>query len=156
MAYVPFQSPGPAPNEPTRAQPAGSTTSSYAPPGALADSYAPRKSLDHPPGYVQNPYAQVMTPRQRFAQEHPSSRASGSGYGTSSGSDTGERKGGILGNISDALGGLTGVGGSGAGLPGGGSGEGGIMETRGNLAKTAGTRLAELEGEVWKRINQEK
>jgi len=43
----------------------------FAPPSTLptSDASAERASLDHPPGYVQNPYASDMTPSQRLAAE---------------------------------------------------------------------------------------
>lgn len=59
--------------------PPGSTTSttttpsypSYAPPTTLSSSDAPagRSSLEHPPGYIQNPYASDMTSTQRLVAE---------------------------------------------------------------------------------------
>lgn len=43
-------------------------TSSFPPSGSNRD----KASLEHPPGYVQNPYASDMTPSQRFATEQAS------------------------------------------------------------------------------------
>ena len=52
----------------------------------------PRKSLEHPPGYVQNPYAADLTPEQRFATQHsPTSPTLGYGSGSGSGSGSGGR-----------------------------------------------------------------
>lgn len=43
-------------------------TSSFPPSGSGTDE----QSLEHPPGYIQNPYASDMTPSQRFATEQAS------------------------------------------------------------------------------------
>ena len=54
----------------------------------------PRKSLEHPPGYVQNPYAADLTPEQRFASQHsPTSPTLGYGGGSGGG-------GGVFGSKS--------------------------------------------------------
>ena len=67
-------------DHPLRALPPGSTTSTStepsfnpsAQPSSISSStdVGPRASLEHPPGYVQNPFASDMTPDQRFAAEH--------------------------------------------------------------------------------------
>ena len=72
-------------DRPLRAVPPGSTTSTNVEPSFNPSSQPshipsstdmpPRASLEHPPGYVQNPFASDMTPEQRFAaqQEHENS-----------------------------------------------------------------------------------
>ncbi|KAL9119404.1 MAG: hypothetical protein Q9187_004040, partial [Circinaria calcarea] len=51
-------------------------------PSSPTGDISTRKSLEHPPGYVQNPYAADMTPEQRFAtQKSPGSPSLGYGNG---------------------------------------------------------------------------
>ncbi len=66
-------------DQPLRALPPGSTTSTSTEPSFQSSSQQSsirsatdmpsRGSLEHPPGYVQNPFASDMTPDQRFAAE---------------------------------------------------------------------------------------
>jgi len=88
-----------------------------------------RTSLEHPPGYAQNPYAADMTPDQRFAtQQYNRSNESNArgyaGYRTSNGGFAEEE---------------------------GGS----IWDTAKKWAKIAGEKASEVETDVWRRINKE-
>lgn len=75
----PSQVSQPLVNHPVRAVPPGSTTStttepSFNPPTQASNissstDMPARASLDHPPGYVQNPFAADMTPDQRFTAQ---------------------------------------------------------------------------------------
>ncbi|KAI9717782.1 MAG: hypothetical protein M1812_004511 [Candelaria pacifica] len=94
-----------------------------------------RQSLDHPPGYQQNPYAPDMPPSARLAQESAESspnkeRLPGLGYGHG-------RKGSVLDTGTED------------------NGEGGIWDTAKKWAVMAGEKASEVEGEVWRRINKE-
>ncbi|KAI9753688.1 MAG: hypothetical protein M4579_005040 [Chaenotheca gracillima] len=111
-------------------------------PGPTPTTGGPQ-SLEHPPGYVQNPYAAELTPAQRLAAEQDRSNLSRLGDyagGASSGAGVG---GGPLHS-------------AGGGLADTGEGEGeGIWDTAKKWAKTAGEKVSEAEQEVWKRINKE-
>ncbi|MCJ1315872.1 hypothetical protein MMC15_001192 [Xylographa vitiligo] len=102
---------------------------------------AGRPSFEHPPGYVQNPYAADMTPEQRFGTAHsPHSPTLGwntSGMGKSPG---------LLGGLTSPVGGLGGI------LNGGGEEES-VWGMVGGWMKGVGKKVGEVEGEVWKRIN---
>ena len=112
----------------------------------------PHKSLEHPPGYVQNPYAADMTPEQRFTSQ----RAAGSptlGYS--------DQNSGLAGMKSPS-GVLQGLSGMVSPRPGGGilngdgkTEEGSVWGMVSGWAKGAGKKLGEVEGEVWRRINGE-
>lgn len=77
----PSQMSQPPVNSPMRGVPTGSTTSTSMSTSFTSDASAQpidvssspdmpaRASLEHPPGYVQNPFASDMTPDQRFAAE---------------------------------------------------------------------------------------
>lgn len=93
-----------------------------------------------PPGYTQNAYAQELNSAQRASLDGEAKR------------------GGSLADITSGMG----FGGGSGGVFGGSSGGGGgdFNETAGNVwsavkgwASTAGTKLAETEEEVWRRIN---
>lgn len=79
QAY-PSQMSQPRVDRPPRGVPPGSTTSTSSTTPSFDPSVQPsnvspptdtpvRASLEHPPGYVQNPFASDMTPDQRFAAE---------------------------------------------------------------------------------------
>lgn len=95
-------------------------------PAATDDAYR-RPSLEHPPGYQQNPYAADLTPAQRAAQEQAETRESIGG---------GLPLGGIL---------------PGGVLPGGG--EGGVWDQAKGLLEKVGSGLSEVEKDVWKRFS---
>ena len=116
----------------------------------------PRKSLEHPPGYVQNPYAADLTPAQRFATHHgPASPTLG--YGNGSGNSTNV----ILGSkipssifsfsalMSPTKGSDTPIG-----SKGDDNGED-WWSVVGFWAKSMGKKVGEVEGEMWRRINGE-
>ena len=118
----------PSSNYPTSLPP-----SHYIPTNAAeADSAsAPRRSLEHPPGYVQNPYAADLTPTQRLGQH--SNQSSTMGYTGPSGMSAGASSGGIF-NAEDGD---------------------SIWDTARKWAKVAGEKASEAEKEVWRRINNE-
>lgn len=82
----PSQVSQPLVDHPVRAVPAGSTTSTSTEPffnPSTQPSNMPsstdmpaRASLDHPPGYVQNPFAADMTPDQRFTAQQEQEKRS--------------------------------------------------------------------------------
>lgn len=122
---------------------AGPTTLNLGPvasPNAGTDDR--RVSTEHPPGYVQNAYAQEMSSAQRASLEQEEGRKGSLVQTLGLSPAAGGGAGGVLG----------GVGGAGGG---GGAGEG--LEGAWNVAKgwigKAGTALAEGEQEVWRRIN---
>ncbi|GAB1726632.1 hypothetical protein NU195Hw_g8325t1 [Hortaea werneckii] len=95
-----------------------------------AGSAGGRRSSEHPPGYQQNVYAQEMTPAQRASLEGEQRRE----------------------GFAAQLGG--GLGGGGNGGDGGVGGEGeGVWGTAKSWLGAAGSKLAETEEEVWRRIN---
>lgn len=110
----------------------------------------PQNSLEHPPGYVQNPYAADMTPEQRFASQ----RGAGSpslGYNDNNA---------VLGGVKSPSGVFQGFGGMASPRPGGGilngdgkNEDGSVWGVVSGWAKGAGKKLGEVEGEVWRRIN---
>lgn len=103
-----------------------------------------RRSFEHPPGYVQNPYAADMTPDQRFATAHsPGSPSLGWNA-------TGPAKSpGILGTgVSAPVGGLGGILNG-----GGGSGDESVWGMVGGWVKGVGKKVGEVEESVWKKIN---
>lgn len=87
-----------------------------------------RPSLEHPQGYVQNPYASDMTPDQRFAAQQTGSYNQSENLGYQ---DRGANIGGF-------------------GEEGGGS----MWDTAKKWAKIAGDKASEVESDVWKRINK--
>ena len=99
-----------------------------------------RRSLEHPPGYVQNPYAGGATPQQQFANEQSGNNTLYSGYSSDLSTSKGQ-----AGGSSFASGILGGEGGD----------QEGVWATMGKWAKGIGSRVGEVEGEVWKRINGE-
>ncbi|KAI9692316.1 MAG: hypothetical protein M1822_006547 [Bathelium mastoideum] len=110
------------------------TTLSYAggsgAPPALLSAQAqgePQISPAHPPGYVQNPNADMMSAAQREANGVSGETLGGGGAGV----------------------GLSGAGEGGAGA----GGEGGLWETAKRWAGEAGKGLQQLEGEAWRRVN---
>ena len=65
---------------PDRVTPTKLTSSSTAAPSTnlpTSTTSSTQLNLEHPPGYVQNPYASDMTPDQRFAAEHEGEKRSG-------------------------------------------------------------------------------
>ena len=112
-----------------------------------------RRSLEHPPGYVQNPYAADMTPEQRFATQH-SPHSPTLGWNTSGAA----KSPGVLGTGITLPGGLSGlsspVGNLGGILNGGGSGEEeSVWGMFGGWVKGVGKKVGEVEGEIWRRVN---
>ena len=112
----------------------------------------PQKNLEHPPGYVQNPYAADMTPEQRFATQHGASSPS-LGY-----NDGNQGNGGIK----SPSGMFQGLGGMVSPRPGVGilngdktMEDGSVWGVVSSWAKGAGKKLSEVEGEVWRKINGE-
>ncbi|QSZ30642.1 hypothetical protein DSL72_000200 [Monilinia vaccinii-corymbosi] len=93
-----------------------------------------RRSLEHPPGYVQNAYAAELSSDQRRALD--ANEVEG-GRNTSV---SGVFSGGMMGGV----GGSTSVG-----------GEEGIWESAKRWVGSAGNKLSEGEKEVWRRINGE-
>ena len=118
----------------------------------------PRKSLEHPPGYVQNPYAADLTPEQRFAVQHGSASPT-LGYGSNSG---GGSTGGLLGAKSPssvlnfgAL--ISPVSARNDGILGGpNNGDEDVWSLVGGWFKGMGKKVEKVESEVWKRINEER
>ncbi|KAI9873608.1 MAG: hypothetical protein M1830_010806 [Pleopsidium flavum] len=88
-----------------------------------------RTSLEHPPGYSQNPYATEMTPDQRFAnqQSNTSNQSNALGYAGYRPSNGGfaEEEGASY------------------------------WDTAKKWAKLAGDKASEVESDVWRRINKE-
>ncbi|MCJ1452691.1 hypothetical protein MMC28_003034 [Mycoblastus sanguinarius] len=110
-----------------------STTHSFpapAPPSDFntANETPTRASLEHPPGYVQNPYASDMTPDQRFATEQQASR---SGNLPSLGYND-NRKGASSAELED---------------------EGSVWDTAKKWVKEKGEQANELHGQIWDRLN---
>ena len=118
--------------------PPGSTTSTAEPsfplsaapitlPAASAGSPT-RASLEHPPGYVQNPYASDMTPAQRLAaaqQENDSKTSPSLGF-------TDNAKGNHAGFVE----------------------EDSVWSMASKWAKKKGEQASELHGQVWEKIDE--
>ncbi|MCJ1229259.1 hypothetical protein MMC12_005924 [Toensbergia leucococca] len=85
-----------------------------------------RRSLEHPPGYVQNAYATDMTPDQRFATENIN-RSVGSP---------------VLGYVANRRASDAGNG-----------GEESIWDAAKKWAKSAGEKASEVEGKIWSKID---
>ncbi|MCJ1397984.1 hypothetical protein MMC11_001180 [Xylographa trunciseda] len=100
-----------------------------------------RPSFEHPPGYVQNPYAADMTPEQRFGTAH-SPHSPTLGWNTSGVA----KSPGLLGGLTSPVSGLGGI------LNGGGEEES-VWNMVGGWMKGVGKKVGEVEGEVWRRIN---
>ncbi|MCJ1254782.1 hypothetical protein MMC24_002598 [Lignoscripta atroalba] len=113
--------------------PAPSTAANTGVPGNITH----HGSLQHPPGYVQNPYAADIPPQQ-FNTQQSGNHPFASGYNGNNVSS--ERRGS----------GILGVGG------GGNDEDESVWSTVGKWAKGVGEKVGEMEGEVWKRINGEK
>ncbi|KAI9740663.1 MAG: hypothetical protein M1818_004627 [Claussenomyces sp. TS43310] len=98
---------------------------------APMDTYeAPRKSFEHPPGYVQNPYASNFSGdrrRAQAAQQDPTGRGLG---GYTSGNSSPKAAFGVDPEA--------------------------VWNTAKRWANTAGQKLQETEEMVWKRVNGEK
>ena len=112
-----------------------------------------QKNLEHPPGYVQNPYAADLTPEQRFATQHGASSPS---LGYNDNNATG------IGGMKSPSGMFQGLSGMVSPRPGGGilngdgkTDDGSYWGMVSGWAKGAGKKLSEVEGEVWRRINGE-
>ncbi|KAI6873857.1 hypothetical protein KC338_g1430 [Hortaea werneckii] len=134
----------------------GPTTLNLGPvPAATAAAAGPqdgpaggRRSSEHPPGYQQNVYAQEMTPAQRASLEGEQRRDGfAAQLGGAFGGNGGARDGGLGGGMVGA-----GLGGGNAGAGVGGEGEG-VWGTAKSWLGAAGSKLAETEEEVWRRIN---
>jgi len=114
-------------------QPASSTSttnapsSSYPVPLPSEDYGAPRRSLEHPPGYAQNPYASNFSADQRRAQEAQDTPSLGS-YGSESKSTTA-----AFGVDPES-----------------------VWNTAKKWAQTAGEKISEAEADIWKKVNGEK
>ena len=111
-----------------------------------------QKNTEHPPGYVQNPYAADLTPEQRFATQHGASSPT-LGYNDSNAG---------LGGMKSPSGMFQGLSGMVSPRPGGGilngdgkTDDGSYWGMVSGWAKGAGRKLSEVEGEVWRRINGE-
>ncbi|KAI7166590.1 hypothetical protein D0869_00476 [Hortaea werneckii] len=114
-----------------------------APSSAVAQDGPGRRSSEHPPGYQQNVYAQEMTPAQRASLEGEQRREGfAAQLGGAFGGNAGPRDGGLGGGM------MGGNAGSGVG----GEGEG-VWGTAKSWLGAAGSKLAETEEEVWRRIN---
>ncbi|MCJ1274416.1 hypothetical protein MMC21_002212 [Puttea exsequens] len=103
--------------------PSGSTTSTTSTPSYTTQTSleAPaRASLEHPPGYVQNPYASDMTPTQRLAQEQQENDSTSLGYND-------------YGITSKAAGGE----------------EGGLWDMASKGLRKAGEEASKLHGKIW-------
>ena len=98
------------------------------PSSAAARSRA--NTLEHPPGYIQNPQAQEMTPNTRFATEQASA-------------SHGSERSPVLPGYSDR--GNAGVG-----------QDEGIWDMAKKLVSQAGEKVQELEGEVWRKFGDGK
>ena len=107
--------------------------------GQNSNPSTPRRSLEHPPGYQQNPYAAEMTSEQRAA--------------TNGGYIPGYR----VGNQTPGTpgGGVMGGGGSHGGILGGGGGDESVWGMAAGWLKGVGKKAAEIEESVWKRVNGE-
>lgn len=110
----------------------GPTTINLGPvPTSQYSSQVPsRQSLEHPPGYVQNPYSQEMTSTQRASLEAVEAADRPSRNSLS----------GILGGVDDF----------GASSEGSGSGVWGAVK---GFAAAAGQKAVELEETAWKKVN---
>lgn len=114
----------------------------------------PPANLEHPPGYVQNPYAADMTPEQRFASQHGATSPSLGYNDNNHGQGFGGFKSptGMFGNMGTTASPAP----RGAGiLNGDGKGDESVWGMMGGWAKTVGKKMSEVEGEVWRRINGE-
>lgn len=128
-ARLPYNSPLPTPTNTTTA--------------AGDDISTARPSLEHPPGYVQNPYASDMTPEQRFATEQQNGAGSPR-LGYVNGGSTARSPGFVMGGLGSPKGSI---------LDGNGGVEESIWGVMGGWVKGVGKKMGEVEEEVWKRIN---
>ncbi|KAK8211526.1 hypothetical protein M8818_003179 [Zalaria obscura] len=129
---------------PSSAPRAGPTTLNLGPVNPPAPSQASQYSVNanaHPPGYVQNEYAQEMTPAQRASLEVQEVR------------EAQERRG-RSGSLGGSLGGMLGAGGADEGLPRTEQ-EAGVWGSVKGWAGQLGEKAVRLEKEVWKRIDGE-
>ena len=101
-------------------------------------SQTPDTSLEHPPGYQQNPYADALTPAQRTSQDIHDKSEQGASASVLSGLAPG------------AL--LPGRGGDGAGHE---DGEGAWGTAKRWVGEVVG-KVGEMEGEVWKKVNSQR
>lgn len=129
-------------------------SSQYAAPAAPGMSLSPRHSVEHPHGYVQNPYAAELSAAQRAsleAQENAERRHRSRGSITSllGVGDSGAAAGSEFGG--------SGAGGAGGEGGGGGGGEngagGGVWSTVKGFASVAGQKAVEMEEAAWRRVN---
>lgn len=112
-------------------------------PTSAAQDGSGRRSSEHPPGYQQNVYAQEMTPAQRASLEGEQRREGfAAQLGGAFGGNAGPRDGGLGGGMMG--------GNAGGGV--GGDGEG-VWGAAKSWLGAAGSKLAETEEEVWRRIN---
>ena len=137
-----------SPDPPTRATPPASSTSTSTTPSSQPITLPPKlpinasstqSGLDHPPGYVQNPYASDMTPEQRFAvqqEKHgdPSDMSTSLGY-----TPNRSRTGSTSGVINEAKKWASEVGGQ-------------LNEKGGQLAEQFG----EIHGKFWESVQGRK
>ena len=135
-------SPGPAYGIPPASTTSMTQTPSFPTPASLPSDPQPATSttrprantLEHPPGYVQNPQAQEMTPDARFATEHQASMNQSS------------EKSPVLPGYNDrASGGNAGFG-----------EEEGLWGMAKKLVSQAGEKVQEFEGEVWRKFGDGK
>jgi len=127
-------------------------TSAYAPrQNAYTYSTTPShnttpSTLQHPPGYVQNPYADAMSPAARAVQAQQDRRQSvlaglAEAVGVSSSAASNDSGGGMMGD--------GGMGGGGAGGAGDEGAWGAAKKWMGGVADAA----VAVEGEVWRRFS---
>jgi len=106
------------------------TTPSSAYPVSLAVDHqsAPRRSLEHPPGYVQNPYASDLTAEQRQAQA-AAEQSTNYSYSDNLDKPNGTAAFGVDPEA--------------------------VWNTAKKWAQSASEKIQEAEAEVWKRVNKE-
>ena len=114
---------------------------------------ASRQSLEHPPGYVQNPYAADMTPEQRFTTQHGVNSLTLGYNDNSTGIGGSKTPTGAFSGMS----GTVGPSASGSGILDGNGNDNdrNVLTVAGGWLKVAGKKMSEVEGEVWRRINGE-
>jgi len=106
---------------------ANTSTLTYLAP--VQDYEAPRRSLEHPPGYLQNPYASNFSADQRRAYDAQEQKSEGSLGGFRSNSPTSKAAFGVDPEA--------------------------VWNTAKKWASSAGQKLQETEEMVWKKVNGE-
>lgn len=92
-----------------------------------------RRSLEHPPGYVQNPYAADMTPELRFATHFASRQTDGlpAALGYTPNKSRNNSRAGLENE------------------------DGGIWQTARKYVRRASEMVGEMEEEFWKKVSKE-